>query len=70
MAKATGKTVIGYIGDSTFFHSGVTGLINAVHNNHNLLVIILDNQTTAMTGHQPHPGVLKTPLGRTNTGLT
>lgn len=63
MAKATGKTVIGYIGDSTFFHSGVTGLINAVHNNHNLLVIILDNQTTAMTGHQPHPGVLKTPLG-------
>ncbi len=63
MAKATGKTVIGYIGDSTFFHSGITGLINAVHNNHNILVIILDNQTTAMTGHQPHPGVKETYFG-------
>lgn len=63
MARATGKTVIGYIGDSTFFHSGLTGLVNAVYNNHNLLVIILDNQTTAMTGHQPHPGVVKTLMG-------
>ena len=63
MARATGKTVIGYIGDSTFFHSGITGLINAVHNNHNILVIILDNQTTAMTGHQPHPGVEYTKFG-------
>ncbi len=63
MAKATGKTVIGYIGDSTFFHSGITGLINAVHNNHDILVIILDNQTTAMTGHQPHPGVKETYFG-------
>ncbi len=63
MSLATGRTVVGYIGDSTFFHSGVTGLINAVHNRHDLLLVILDNQTTAMTGHQPHPGVEKTPQG-------
>ncbi len=56
-SKATDKTVIGFIGDSTFFHSGITGLINAVHNNHNFTLVILDNGTTAMTGHQPHPGV-------------
>ena len=63
MSRATGQPVVAYIGDSTFFHSGVTGLINAVHNEHDLLVVILDNQTTAMTGHQPHPGVEQTTLG-------
>ena len=52
-----GKPVVAFIGDSTFFHSGVTGLINAVFNNHDVLVVVLDNRTTAMTGHQPHPGV-------------
>ena len=56
-SKATGKKVIGFIGDSTFFHSGIPGLINAVFNHHDLTLVILDNQTTAMTGHQPHPGV-------------
>ena len=56
-AKATDQKVIAFIGDSTFFHSGMTGLVNAVHNNHNLTLVILDNGTTAMTGHQPHPGV-------------
>jgi indolepyruvate ferredoxin oxidoreductase, alpha subunit len=49
--------VIAFIGDSTFFHSGLTGLVNAVYNNHNFTLVILDNDTTAMTGHQPHPGV-------------
>ncbi|OIO00276.1 MAG: indolepyruvate ferredoxin oxidoreductase subunit alpha [Desulfovibrionaceae bacterium CG1_02_65_16] len=62
-AKAAGQTVVGFIGDSTFFHSGITGLINAVFNQHNILVVILDNRTTAMTGHQPNPGVDKTNLG-------
>ncbi len=62
-ATASGKTVIAFIGDSTFFHSGITGLINAVYNNHNILLIILDNRTTAMTGHQPHPGVDDTFIG-------
>ncbi len=56
-AKATNQKVISFIGDSTFFHSGMTGLVNAVYNNHNLTLVILDNRTTAMTGHQPHPGV-------------
>jgi len=46
---------VAFIGDSTFFHSGLTGLVNAVHNRHDLLLVILDNSTTAMTGHQPHP---------------
>ncbi len=56
-AKATDQKVISFIGDSTFFHSGMTGLVNAVYNNHNFTLVILDNGTTAMTGHQPHPGV-------------
>ncbi len=56
-AKATDKKVISFIGDSTFFHSGMTGLVNAVYNNYNFTLVILDNGTTAMTGHQPHPGV-------------
>ncbi len=45
-----------FIGDSTFFASGITGIINAVYNNTDIVIIILDNSTTAMTGHQPHPG--------------
>ncbi len=56
-AKATNQKVIAFIGDSTFFHSGMTGLVNAVYNNHDLTLVILDNSTTAMTGHQPNPGV-------------
>ena len=56
-SKATDKKVIAFIGDSTFFHSGLTGLVNAIYNNHDLTLVILDNGTTAMTGHQPHPGV-------------
>ncbi|WP_027370193.1 indolepyruvate ferredoxin oxidoreductase subunit alpha [Desulfovermiculus halophilus] len=63
MAQATGQPVVAYIGDSTFFHSGITGLINAIHNRHNLLLVVLDNSTTAMTGHQPHPGVDQTRHG-------
>ncbi|MBW2132728.1 MAG: indolepyruvate ferredoxin oxidoreductase subunit alpha [Deltaproteobacteria bacterium] len=56
-SKATNRKVISFIGDSTFFHSGIPGLINAIFNNHDLTLVILDNGTTAMTGHQPHPGV-------------
>ncbi len=56
-AQATDQKVVSFIGDSTFFHSGIPGLINAVFNNHDLTLIILDNRTTAMTGHQPNPGV-------------
>lgn len=48
-----------FIGDSTFFHSGITGIINAVYNQTDIIVVILDNSTTAMTGNQPHPGTGK-----------
>jgi indolepyruvate ferredoxin oxidoreductase alpha subunit len=46
-----------FIGDSTFFHSGITGIINAVYNQTDIIVVVLDNSTTAMTGNQPHPGI-------------
>ncbi|MBI4773036.1 MAG: indolepyruvate ferredoxin oxidoreductase subunit alpha [Deltaproteobacteria bacterium] len=62
-ARATGRKVVAFIGDSTFFHSGLPGLVSAVHHNHNFTLVILDNGTTAMTGHQPHPGVDLRPLG-------
>lgn len=45
-----------FIGDSTFFASGISGIVNAVYNEADITVCILDNATTAMTGHQPHPG--------------
>ncbi|HPM76432.1 MAG TPA: indolepyruvate ferredoxin oxidoreductase subunit alpha [bacterium] len=54
---ATGdKPVISFIGDSTFFHSGMTGLVNSVHNRRDMTLVVLDNRTTGMTGHQPNPG--------------
>lgn len=52
-----------FIGDSTFFHTGIPGVINAVYNEHDIVLIVLDNATTAMTGHQPHPGTGKTMMG-------
>lgn len=68
-ARATGGQVLGFIGDSTFFHSGMTGLANAVFNRHDILVVILDNGTTAMTGHQPNPGMAQHVLGETAVHL-
>ena len=61
LARVNNMPVIAFIGDSTFFHAGIPGLINAVHHGHKFLLIILDNRTTAMTGHQPHPGSDKGP---------
>ncbi|MHB8372137.1 MAG: indolepyruvate ferredoxin oxidoreductase subunit alpha [Thermoplasmataceae archaeon] len=58
-SKVTDQPVIAFIGDSTFFHSGIPPLINAVHNGNNFKLIIMDNSTTAMTGHQPNPGISK-----------
>lgn len=52
-----------FIGDSTFFASGITGVVNAVYNEHDITLIVLDNSTTAMTGHQPHPGTGRTMMG-------
>ncbi|NLG10599.1 MAG: 4Fe-4S binding protein [Coriobacteriaceae bacterium] len=47
---------LGFLGDSTFFASGLTGVVNAVYNRANLVLVVLDNSTTAMTGAQPHAG--------------
>ena len=56
-SKATNQKIISFIGDSTFFHAGVPGLINAVHNKDKILLVIMDNRITGMTGGQPNPGV-------------
>jgi len=50
------KKVVAVIGDSTFMHSGITGVVNGVYDKGQITIIILDNGTTAMTGHQDHPG--------------
>lgn len=63
-AQVTGQKVVAFIGDSTFFHSGIAPLINAVYNRHRFVLVILDNRTTAMTGHQPNPGI-----GREHGGI-
>lgn len=55
--------VVAVIGDSTFFHSGITGLVDMVYNKGRGTVLVLDNRTTAMTGHQQHPGTGKTLQG-------
>ncbi|MCX7048361.1 MAG: thiamine pyrophosphate-dependent enzyme [Candidatus Sumerlaeota bacterium] len=55
MEIAGEKNVVAVIGDSTFAHSGVAGLMNAAYNGRNELIIVLDNGTTAMTGLQPNP---------------
>lgn len=57
------KKTVAYIGDSTFFASGLTGIANAVYNQHDITVVVLDNSTTAMTGKQPHPGIGDTLMG-------
>jgi indolepyruvate ferredoxin oxidoreductase alpha subunit len=56
-ARASGRKTVAFIGDSTFFHSGLSPLASAVYNNHDFTVVVLDNGTTGMTGHQPHLGV-------------
>ena len=53
-----------FVGDSTFFASAITGAVNAVYNQADMTLIILDNSTTAMTGHQPHPGTGRTMMGQ------
>jgi indolepyruvate ferredoxin oxidoreductase alpha subunit len=60
---APGKNIV-TVGDSTFLHAGIPGLINAVYNKADLTLVVLDNRTTGATGHQPHPGA----FGITATG--
>lgn len=57
------KKALAFIGDSTFFASGMTGVANAVYNQHDITIVVLDNATTAMTGSQPHPGTGVTLMG-------
>ncbi|MEM5778377.1 MAG: indolepyruvate ferredoxin oxidoreductase subunit alpha [Candidatus Aenigmatarchaeota archaeon] len=61
--KTTDQKVIMFLGDSTFFHAGMPGMVNTVFNKSNPLIIVLDNRITAMTGHQPNPGVGITAMG-------
>jgi indolepyruvate ferredoxin oxidoreductase alpha subunit len=58
-ARKSGKGIVATIGDSTFLHSGMTGLLGAVHEAAGITVILLDNRITAMTGGQHHPGAGK-----------
>ena len=55
LEKSGDQKLIAFVGDSTFIHAGIPALINTVFNKSNPLIIILQNETTAMTGHQPHP---------------
>ena len=68
IAQGVGKvepdtTCFAFVGDSTFFASAITGVVNAVYNQANMTLVVLDNSTTAMTGHQPHPGTGRTMMG-------
>ncbi|MHA2298401.1 MAG: indolepyruvate ferredoxin oxidoreductase subunit alpha [Candidatus Hodarchaeales archaeon] len=64
------EDVIAVIGDSTFWHSGLTELANAIYNNANMTIVVVDNLTTAMTGMQEHPGTGKTAMGTPAPVLT
>jgi indolepyruvate ferredoxin oxidoreductase alpha subunit len=55
MSRVLGRKTLAFIGDSTFFHSGMPGLLNAAAADDDVVVMILDNRVTAMTGHQPSP---------------
>jgi indolepyruvate ferredoxin oxidoreductase alpha subunit len=64
LAVATDQKIISFMGDSTFFHAAIPAIIDAVHHNHDVVITVLDNRTTAMTGHQPHPGTEYDGMGR------
>jgi indolepyruvate ferredoxin oxidoreductase alpha subunit len=63
MAHIIDAPIVAHLGDSTFFHSGIPPLVNAVYNKANITMMILDNSATAMTGFQPHPGTGYTAMG-------
>ena len=65
LAVSTNQKIVSFMGDSTFFHSGIPPIVNAVHHNHDVVITVLDNRTTAMTGHQPHPGTETDGMGDT-----
>ena len=63
LAGETGKKVFGVVGDSTFFHSGMTGAAEIIYNHGNVIPVVLDNSITGMTGHQDNPGTGRTLQG-------
>ncbi|NWG10045.1 MAG: indolepyruvate ferredoxin oxidoreductase subunit alpha [Nitrososphaerales archaeon] len=63
MSKVQERPTVAIVGDSTFFHAAIPGLIDAVYNNHRVIIVVLDNYATAMTGFQPHPGTGITGMG-------
>jgi indolepyruvate ferredoxin oxidoreductase alpha subunit len=63
LAKFQDRLVIAFIGDSTFYHAGIPGLINAVYNQSPLILVVMDNEVTAMTGNQPNPATGYTAMG-------
>ena len=64
------RKVVGIVGDSTFFHSGITGLLDIVYNKGKSTIIVVDNRTTAMTGHQDHPGTGRTLMGEITKAIS
>lgn len=64
------KPIVGFVGDSTFFHSGITGLVNMVYNKSKGTIIVSDNRITAMTGHQDNPGSGKTLMGEDTVAVS
>lgn len=71
MEKAGEKRkVVGIVGDSTFFHSGITGLLNIAYNKGTSTIIVVDNRTTAMTGHQDNPGTGLTLMGESTVAVS
>ncbi|MFC1949385.1 indolepyruvate ferredoxin oxidoreductase subunit alpha [Chloroflexota bacterium] len=63
LAHIIDAPIVAHLGDSTFFHSGIAPMINAVYNRAKITMVVFDNSTTAMTGFQPHPGTGYTAMG-------
>lgn len=68
--KVSKQKSISFIGDSTFFHAGIPGIVNMVYNKSEHLIIVLDNSTTAMTGHQPTPATGETAMCETTKKIS
>jgi indolepyruvate ferredoxin oxidoreductase alpha subunit len=68
--NATPQKIVGMVGDSTFFHSGITGLLDIAYNKGSSTIIVVDNRITAMTGHQEHPGSGTTLMGEKTVALS
>jgi indolepyruvate ferredoxin oxidoreductase alpha subunit len=64
------RPVVATIGDSTFLHTGIQGLLNAVYNGADMTLVILDNRITAMTGHQPNPNTGETAMGEASVPIS